>query len=55
MAVNNFHTMGIAAGGKNGEAPSIKTNYHAHYYSAFMFDLVGNKIEAVCHAPEMAF
>ena len=40
----------LAAGGKDNGAPGLRPHYHANYYAAFVFDLDGNNIEAVCHA-----
>ena len=37
---------------KDHGAPGPRPTYGPHYYGAFVFDLEGNKIEAVCHAPE---
>ncbi|KAK3314189.1 Glyoxalase/bleomycin resistance protein/dioxygenase-like protein [Apodospora peruviana] len=48
--VDNFHRIGIAAGGKNSGDPGVRSAYHANYYGAFVLDPAGNKIEAVCHA-----
>lgn len=28
----------------------MRPHYHANYYGAFVLDLDGNNIEAVCHA-----
>src|SRR5215470_9800903 len=30
----------------------IRAHYHPNYYGAFVFDLDGHNIEAVCHTPE---
>ncbi len=51
-AVRAFHEAAIAAGGKDNGAPGIREMYHPHYYGAFVFDLDGNNIEAVCHDPK---
>ncbi len=50
-AVDAFYKAAIAAGGKDNGTPGIRPHYHEHYYAAFVFDLDGNNIEAVCHAP----
>jgi len=50
-AVDAFYKAAIAAGGKDNGAPGIRPHYHANYYAAFVIDLEGNSIEAVCHAP----
>jgi len=48
-AVNAFHAAGIATGGTDDGAPSLRTHYHESYYAAFLIDPDGNRIEAVCH------
>ena len=48
-AVDAFHSAALAAGGTSDGAPGPRPNYGPHYYGAFVFDLEGNKIEAVCH------
>ena len=30
----------------------VREQYHASYYGAFILDLDGNNIEAVCHKPQ---
>lgn len=47
--VEAFHQAGLAAGGKDNGAPGLRPHYHANYYAAFLLDLDGNNIEAVCH------
>ena len=42
----------IAAGGTDNGPPGIRAHYHPSYYGAFVFDLDGHNIEAVCHKPE---
>lgn len=51
-AVRAFQAAALAAGGSNDGAPGLRPHYHAHYYSAFVVDPDGHRIEAVCHAPE---
>ena len=43
----------LAAGGKDNGPPGLRPHYHANYYGAFVLDLDGNNIEAVCHAPAL--
>ncbi len=50
-AVDAFYQAAIAAGGKNNGAPGLRPHYHPDYYAAFVRDLDGHNIEAVCHAP----
>jgi catechol 2,3-dioxygenase-like lactoylglutathione lyase family enzyme len=52
--VEDFHQAGLAAGGEDNGAPGLRPHYHPHYYGAFLLDLDGNNIEAVCHTPEGA-
>jgi len=49
--VDAFWRAGLEAGGKDGGAPGLRPDYHAHYYAAFLTDADGNRIEAVCHLP----
>jgi catechol 2,3-dioxygenase-like lactoylglutathione lyase family enzyme len=50
-AVDAFYRAALAAGGKDNGAPGLRPHYHPNYYGAFVFDLDGNNIEAVCHDP----
>lgn len=43
-AVNEFHSAGIAAGGRDNGAPGPR--YDEQYYGAFVLDPDGNNIEA---------
>lgn len=47
--VDAFYQAALAAGGKDNGAPGIRKEYHENYYGAFVLDLDGNNIEAVCH------
>jgi catechol 2,3-dioxygenase-like lactoylglutathione lyase family enzyme len=49
--VDAFHRAALAAGGKDNGAPGVRTEYHEHYYGAFVTDPWGHNIEAVCHEP----
>ncbi|KAF9870617.1 glyoxalase bleomycin resistance protein dioxygenase [Colletotrichum karsti] len=55
-AVNEFHKAALALGAKgtkdNG-APGLRPQYHPNYYAAFFIDPAGNKVEVVCHKPEV--
>ena len=48
--VDRFYDAAIAAGGRDNGPPGIREHYHPNYYGAFVFDLDGNNVEAVCHA-----
>lgn len=48
-AVDAFHAAALAAGGRDNGAPGLRPQYHASYYGAYVLDLDGHNIEAVCH------
>jgi len=50
--VQAFYEAALAAGGRDNGAPGLRPQYHPDYYWAFVFDLDGHNVEAVCHAPE---
>ena len=50
-SVDAFHKAALAAGGRDNGAPGLRPHYHPNYYGAFVFDLDGHNIEAVCHTP----
>lgn len=50
--VDAFFNAAIAAGGRDHGKPGIRPHYHPNYYGAFVLDLDGHNIEAVCHSPE---
>lgn len=43
-----FYTAALAAGARDNGAPGLRPEYHENYYAAFVLDLDGNNIEAVC-------
>ncbi|MEO6396196.1 MAG: VOC family protein [Devosia sp.] len=49
--VDAFYAAAIAAGGKDNGPPGLRTNYHANYYAAYVFDPDGHNIEAVYQGP----
>jgi catechol 2,3-dioxygenase-like lactoylglutathione lyase family enzyme len=51
-AVDAFHQAALAAGARDNGAPSLRPQYHANYYGAFVLDPDGYNIEAVCHRAE---
>lgn len=51
QAVEEFYAAALAAGGVDAGAPGLRTHYHPDYYGAYVRDLDGNKICAVCHGP----
>ncbi len=48
--VNRFYEQALTAGGKDNGAPGLRRQYHENYYAAFVIDLDGHNIEAVCHS-----
>ena len=50
--VDAFYEAAIGAGGKDNGKPGLRPHYHENYYGAFVLDLDGNNVEAVCHKPE---
>lgn len=49
--VDAFYKAAIAAGARDNGAPGIRAHYHANYYGAFVIDINGVNLEAVCHKP----
>ncbi len=49
--VDAFHTAAIEAGATDNGEPGVREIYHPNYYGAFVNDLDGNNVEAVCHRP----
>lgn len=47
-AVDGFHAAALAAGGRDNGAPGLRPEYSDNYYGAFVLDLDGYKVEAVC-------
>ena len=50
--VRAFHEAALRAGARDNGAPGLRQQYHPNYYGAFVFDLDGHNVEAVCHAAE---
>ena len=51
-AVRAFYDTAIKAGGRDNGLPGLRPHYHPNYYGAFVFDLDGHNVEAVCHKAE---
>jgi catechol 2,3-dioxygenase-like lactoylglutathione lyase family enzyme len=51
-SVAAFHAAALRSGGKDAGAPGLRPQYTMPFYGAFVLDLDGFKIEAVCRAPE---
>jgi catechol 2,3-dioxygenase-like lactoylglutathione lyase family enzyme len=50
-AVDAFYNAALAAGARDNGPPGIRAHYHPNYYGAFVIDLNGINLEAVCHQP----
>jgi catechol 2,3-dioxygenase-like lactoylglutathione lyase family enzyme len=48
-AVRAFHDAAVSLGAEVLHEPRHFTEYHDHYFGAFVRDPVGNNVEAVCH------
>jgi Glyoxalase/Bleomycin resistance protein/Dioxygenase superfamily len=46
--VDEFYKAALVAGGKSNGAPGLR-EHGPQYYAAYVFDLEGNNIEAVCN------
>ncbi len=51
-AVDAFHAAATGAGGGDNGKPGLRADYGDNYYSAFVTDPDGNRIEAYCGAAE---
>jgi catechol 2,3-dioxygenase-like lactoylglutathione lyase family enzyme len=47
--VDAFYANALGAGGRDNGLPGIRAQYDANYYAAYVLDVDGNNIEAVCH------
>ena len=52
-AVQEFHAAALASGGRDDGGAGARPEYHDTYYSAFVLDPTGNRVEAVCHRTEL--
>ena len=50
-AVDAFYAAAIKHGARDNGPPGLRAHYHPNYYGAFVIDLHGNNVEAVCHMP----
>jgi catechol 2,3-dioxygenase-like lactoylglutathione lyase family enzyme len=50
-AIDAFHAAGLAQGGLDEGAPGLRSHYHAQFYTAYLRDPDGNKINAVYEGP----
>ena len=51
--VNTFYSTAMGKGAKEDTPPGLCEEYHPSYYAAFVYDLDGYKIEAVCLPGEL--
>jgi predicted lactoylglutathione lyase len=51
-SVDAFHDTALRCGGRDAGKPGLRPQYTMPFYGAFVIDLDGFKIEAVCRAPE---
>jgi len=51
--VDAFYRAAMAAGGKDNGTPGVRSQYHEHYYGAFVISPDGHNVEVVCHRPEV--
>lgn len=52
LSVDAFYAAAMGVGAKDDGKPGVRPQYHPNYYAAFVIDLDGYRIEAVCHQPE---
>ena len=50
--MRDFHAKALSLGGRDEGTPGLRPDYHPNYYGAYVRDLDGNKLQAVCHEPE---
>ncbi len=51
-SVDAFHAIALRSGGKDSGQPGSRPQYTQPFYGAFVLDLDGFKIEAVCRRPD---
>lgn len=49
--VDAFYKAALVAGARDNGPPGVREHYHPNYYAAFVIDLNGVNLEAVCHKP----
>ena len=47
--VDKFYKVAISQGGVDEGAPGVRLEYSENYYAAYVRDLDGNKLQAVCY------
>jgi catechol 2,3-dioxygenase-like lactoylglutathione lyase family enzyme len=53
-SVDAFHAVALRHGARDAGEPGLRPQYTMPFYGAFVLDLDGFKIEAVCRTPEPA-
>lgn len=53
-AIRTWHARALALGAQDNGAPGIRPHYHPDYYAAYIIDVFGWPLEAVCHRPREA-
>ena len=48
-SVDLFHKTALEHGGSDEGAPGVRAENHPNFYAAYIRDLTGNKLLAVCH------
>jgi len=51
-SVDEFHSIALAEGGTDEGKPGLRPDYGSNYYAAYVRDLDGNKLQAVCYSEE---
>ena len=51
-SVRAFHQGALAAGGRDNGVPGLRADYGPGYYSAFVIDSDGYRLEAYCSVPD---
>ena len=51
-SVSAFNEAALAAGGRDNGAHGLRPHYHQNYFGAFVLDVDGHNIEAVCNKPD---
>lgn len=50
--VRAFYETALSLGAKSNGEPGLRPDHGSSYYAAYVYDLDGNNIEAVCYAKE---